>query len=539
MSAEAAKKIGPEELPSEEWNPPTKTGPEGVDWQALNADFARDEAAEDDEFARLLAAKAGLDTTSKTSPKPKPKPETTSRPKTPATSKTTAKTTPKTEPETAGNVGKECWQGFYYDGRKYFMDHGSDYIPMDCTSVSRYLRRAGQDVDRSILKIQTENYVNHAGPLAGKPRGLHRIDSKKWLVTSSPIIPEPCAGSWATLGAVLEGLVGRDEHGEGGTQLAILNGWIRAAYRSLRSGSYRPGQALALCGPKSCGKTLLVQILQKILGGRSQAAHRYLTSDTGFNADCVGAELLLVDDQSGDSRHPARMRLAAGVKSSLFAHQVRIEAKGKDAFSCRPWWRVVFALNDQPENLLVLPQITEDISDKLTLLRCQRFALPMPAGTDEERAAFWAQLAREIPAYLHWLEDGFSLPAELAVDQRCAVVAYRHPVLSEEMSSISPEAQLLELIGQAEEQGHLELPATLSALALRSHLTDRNFDGWRIAEQLADWKGAYGSYLTRLSQSHPRLVKQAGKSGVMRYRLESHSFPTSSTEEPEEEPELF
>jgi hypothetical protein len=225
-------------------------------------------------------------------------------------------------------------------------------------------------METELCRIQTEGFIHFAGPLAGLPRGLHEMGGHKLLATAGPVIIPPRAGEWPTIRAVIRGLLGDDEAGD--VQAQVFLAWLKFARESLVTGRRRPGQALALAGPRNCGKCLLIDILEAALGGRRANPYPYFTGRTNFNADIAGAELLAVDDEAGSTDIRARKALAASIKSNLFSGAVRIEGKHKTGFSFRPVWRMVFALNDEPEALLVLPPVAEDIGDKLTLLRCRK-----------------------------------------------------------------------------------------------------------------------------------------------------------------------
>ncbi|MFN7341982.1 MAG: primase-helicase family protein, partial [bacterium] len=138
---------------------------------------------------------------------------------------------------------------------------------------------------------------------------------------------------------------------------------------------------LALAGRRGCGKSLLIDLIELILGQRRANPYAFFTGKTNFNADLAGAELLAVDDEAGSSDIRSRKNFAANIKSCLFSGKIRVEAKHRCAFTFAPVWRMVIALNDEPEALLILPPMTEDIKDKIHLFHCQQKPLPMPAHT--------------------------------------------------------------------------------------------------------------------------------------------------------------
>jgi hypothetical protein len=403
---------------------------------------------------------------------------------------------------------------FYYDGVKYYLDTGREFVPMDCRSVTRHLKAGGCEptaVDAAICEIQTAAFVHHAGPLAGLHRGLHEIGGCRLLATTSPKIIQPAAGQWETLRAVIHGLLDDSD----GPQVDTFLAWLKFARESLLAGRHRPGQALALAGPRGSGKTLLIDILDAALGGRRANPYPYFTGRTNFNADIAGAELLAVDDEAGSTDIRARKALAASIKSNLFAGAVRVEAKHRGAFTFRPCWRMALALNDEPEALLVLPPLTEDIGDKLTLLRCHKRPLPMPAHTLDERERFFATLLAELPAMLEWLER-WPVPEELR-EERCGVKHFHHPELVAALHELAPEGQLSALIDTATEAGALPLPWTGTAAELKTILTACPSTARDAEKLLGHWQPACGAYLGRLEGE--RVEKLSIVRGAQRWRV--------------------
>jgi hypothetical protein len=408
---------------------------------------------------------------------------------------------------------------FYYDGSRYFLDDASEFIPMDTASVKRHLlaRSPGLiklEIDAALCRIQTGAFVHFAGPLAGMSRGVHEASGKRVLVTSGPSIIQAAPGEWPTLRAVLRGLLGGDEIA-GEHQVAVFLGWLKYAREAVLAGRRRPGQVLALAGPRGCGKSLLIDLVELALGGRRANPHKYFTGRTTFNADLAGAELLVMDDEAGSTDIRARKNLAAAIKANLFAGAVSVEGKHKDAFSFSPCWRVMIALNDEPEALLVLPPITEDIVDKLTVLRCHRRPLPMPAHTMDERAEFWARLKHELPALLDYLEK-HEVAAGLR-EERCGVAHYHHPAILDALRDLSPEGQLSDLIDAAERAGGILLPWTGTAAELKALLLACSTTGREAEKLLGGWAPAAGSYLARL-EGH-RAEKLTVRDGIQRWRV--------------------
>lgn len=405
---------------------------------------------------------------------------------------------------------------FFYDGTRYYLDTDREFVPMDQKSVCRHAKGWGhsrEEIDAALCRIQTDQHIHFAGPLAGHPRGVHATGGSKLLATVSPDIIIPRAKKWGTIRAVLDGLL--DDPDVGQVQVETFLAWLKIARESLVSNRRRPGQAIAFAGPRGSGKSLLIDITEAALGGRRANPYPYFTGRTNFNADLAGAELLAVDDEAGSTDIRSRRALAANIKACLFAGAVRIEGKNKTAFTLRPCWRMLVALNDEPEALLVLPPITEDIGDKITLFRCHKRPLPMPAHTTDEREAFFTKLRKELPGLLAWLED-WEIPSAIT-EERCGVVAFHHPAILAALHELSPEGQLVSLIDTAHTSGALPLPWVGTAAELKGILCHTTGTARDAEKLLGSWHAAAGSYLARLEGE--RVERLPMLNGVLRWKV--------------------
>lgn len=405
---------------------------------------------------------------------------------------------------------------FYYDGNRYYLDTLSEYVPLDKASVKCHLKKMAlpaDGIETAICRIQTERFIHYAGPLAGHRRGLHAAGDKKLLATVSPKIIQPSVGSWPTLIAILKAILEDPDFDQ--VQLNTFLAWLKVAREAMISNHRRPGQVLAFAGPRNCGKSLLIEIVEACLGGRRANPYPHFSGRTHFNADLAGAELLVVDDEAGSNDMRSRRNLAAAIKSSLFSGTARIEGKGKTAFIFRPCWRMVMALNDEPESLLVLPLMTEDIGDKVILFKCHRRPLPMLTHTLEERTALSSKILEEIPAMVAFL-DTWSIPEELR-EERCGVTAFHHPTILSALHELSPEAQSMGLIDRAHAAGYLSLPWTGTSAQLKSLLCGAP-ELARVAEKIWYSPNILGTHLGRLD-GKGRVERLPLKDGFARWRI--------------------
>ena len=405
----------------------------------------------------------------------------------------------------------------YYDSsRKEYLvkNSGGRWLALNETQFKRKLRAEGKSpkvpggvdgvhispVEAELLRIQDEDDVSFAGVVAGHREGFYEQNGTRFLVTDSPNLIEPSAGSWPVLHAFLNGLLGGDEE-----QLSVFKAWVKFAVKAVRSSNRQPGQALVLAGPAGCGKSLLQGLITEILGGRSAKAALFLTGRTDFNAELFGAEHLILEDEFMSTKISERVKLGAGIKGLTVNELHPCHRKGSTIVNLRPLWRVSVSVNDDPEALLVLPPMDDHVEDKFILLRCIGAEFPMPTTTAEEQRAFRGTLTKELPAFLDELER-FEVPSHLS-SSRYGVASYHNPQLAEDLASLSPESQLLELIDAAGnslfgvDERWQGTAAELRVELLSLPSTQRD------ARSLLEWKNAAGTYLGRLAKKHPKRVQ--------------------------------
>jgi len=347
-------------------------------------------------------------------------------------------------------------------------------------------------VDATLVQTQLERDVSYAGALAGYKTGVHDISGNRVLVTTSPRFIAPREGGFPILENILLGLFGAEQH-----PYFLL--WWKLAIETVRSGRHRPGQAVAIAGPGGCGKSLVQNIITETLGGRSVKPFRYMYGTTDFNADLFTCEHLMIEDEVAASDIRSRRNFGSRIKEVCVNITQSCHAKGRQALTLTPVWRLTITLNSEPENLQILPPVDESIADKLMLFKGHAQEMPMPSATNEEKAAFWCAIMAELPAFVHYLEQ-LSIPAGM-MDQRYGVRHYHHPDILGALDDMAPETRLLNLIDS-------ELFGTPAAGTWEGTAEDLEArlvggaTGWR-ARKLLDWSNAVGTYLSRLETRHP------------------------------------
>jgi hypothetical protein len=391
----------------------------------------------------------------------------------------------------------------------YLKRPNGSFIAMKETTLKRHLKRYGMsdkppkgqdesEIGNFMLDLQLYSALEYAGNIAGFDAGLHEINGTRFLSMRSPVTPAAKSGKFATLQAVLNSVFPDEENQR------RFKAWLYYAWSYLESRQWAPLPVLALAGPPNSGKSLLVDLITYALGGTEPGqAIRYMTGETGFNADLAGSHVLVVDDEISSKDMRSRLATGARIKSLAVTNRHRIEPKGYDAVLLHPHWRAVFACNDEPESLQVLPPIDDGLKDKILLLHCEKGKMPMPSATPAQRADFMDQLKADIPGLLH--DIMFSVWKDHYGDTRQKVTGWQDADLLEILQSLDPASQLLDLIDVMKPWELISGKWKGPASELESLLMDHD---QRKTKQILYYPKACGSYLSRLAKSHPDRVSK-------------------------------
>ena len=441
---------------------------------------------------------------------------------------------PAPRPMTDSEREPDCECGYYDRARKEFLILNKEQIWINHADAAfrRILRERGlsgkvdkdspdplSEIDREMFTCQDERTLSYAGLLAGWEQGVHVIPQVgRVVVTRGPEHIEPRAGDWPTLHNFISTLL--CDHPE---QMPTFLAWLKIAVTSLRAKTFRPGQALAFCGPKDCGKSLLQQLITVILGGRAARPYQFMSGRTEFNQDLFTAEHLVIEDDAPSTRLDDRRSFGTKLKAITATEGQRMHAKGRDAVLLPVFWRVTISVNDEPENLMVLPPMDDSLMDKLMLFQARRADIP-PTDDNEDRKAYWDALTAELPAFIHYLLAMEIDPARKA--GRFGVRCFNHPTILQSIFEIAPEFRLQELIDH-----ELFAPLGLTASTWEGPTSDlerrliqsdtTSYD----ARKLLTFNTAIGVYLARLAAKNPaRYEKHHTNAGnVWRIHPPSHS----------------
>ena len=409
---------------------------------------------------------------------------------------------------------KAKMSGDYYDAaRKEYLVRNDEgvWLSYNESQYKRILRFRGasgecrkkenvSEIDRIIVDAQNTRSLVYAGQLAGWPAGVHDTSVGRILVTRSAALPEPAEGPMDEIWTFFDTLLESDPD-----QLPVFMSWLKLSYETLRANSTRPGQAVVIAGPKDCGKSLAQRIITVALGNRMARPYQYMAGRTEFNADLFDAEHLAVEDDVASSKLADRRAFGAKIKEITANSGQRLHAKGRNAVILPVYWRISVTVNDEPENLMILPPMDESLSDKIIILHASSATLPDDPGRAGGFDAVAQRLFAQIPALLHYLQT-WEIPEPLRA-RRYGLRAYQHPSIMQVLSDLAPEARLAELI-DVEIFGDSKMVWCGTARALETRLVESDKNGFD-AKRLLHWTSACGTYLARLAKRNPERYKMS------------------------------
>jgi len=412
---------------------------------------------------------------------------------------------------------------FYYLGKDGFgMACDGGIIPLGRDStVRQHLQESGvpEELHTELLcRIRREQFVNYHGPLAGYPVGLRLFNGTKILVTRGPTIIRGRSGCFPFIQSVMDGLFD-DEHYP--AQLEKVMAWLSHARGLVTRGRRQQTPTLCLIGMPGGGKSLFIDlILRPVLGGRRASAYRFLCGDKAFNADLAGAELWTVDDEVSSTNFQARRKFAQALKRDLFSASIRIEGKGKEAVDLDPISATVIALNDDSESLQAMPELDENVQDKLIICRTGRVAFPSLLPTPELKSA---KAREELPAFIHHLEN-LDISRDYSPNGRFE--CFWHPVIVDLVNGhdpimrlfrrISGSVNLRMLVGQGSWRGR--------ASDLKDILNDNCGEIVSSCPVTTADTARFGSWLSGLALKGRGVTKTGILDGCTQYEITSRVF---------------
>ncbi len=390
-------------------------------------------------------------------------------------------------------------------GRYFLQDNRDKFLSLNGDAAKRQLKLRGyrgaaqqgenmSQVDHILAEATHTSSCEYAGPLAGHKTGVLGFKGSRVLVTDDPIIIEGEAKPFPMIQQIFEELFQAGET----TQLHHVFGWLHMARQMMKAGTPMPGQAFVMAGPRNCGKNLVQDLITEMLGGRMARPYRYMAGKTEFNADLFQAEHLMIADEAPFQDIASRRLFGTRIKDFSVNECHSCHGKHKDALTLAPCWRVTISINDEAENLIMLPPLDNSIEDKIMLFKVAPASMPMECDSPAGRKSFWDGLMAELPGFV-WFVENFRVPAELK-DTRFGIKAYHHREIVEVLDDMAPEARLSELIDVVIQPNGKPWRGTLQSL--ETLLLDDSTYRSRV-EKLLSYPTALKTYMRRLHRDRP------------------------------------
>lgn len=378
---------------------------------------------------------------------------------------------------------------------------GKDYVRLDSSAVKSALHMAGfsrsskgdmpSAVEIEMHRISHYDNIHYAGPLAGRQRGIHHVGDSRVLVTTSCPIKDGVEGDFENIHNLLTGVLGPEQS----KWLFLWCYYMRR--RLLNPGEWFPLPAVGFAGAAHTWKSCIQQMIAYLAGGRIAKPARFLQGLTEFNSELFGAEMLVMEDETGNADAKSRRSFGEQIKSMLFCRSVQCHAKGRNGLTLDPIWAMTLSINDDPEHAMAMPRIDNSLKDKIALLKtCEVRLLGGASEID-----YVKKLTSEIPAFAWSLDNEIDPESELFNsfrDSRCLIKTIHNGEIMGVIEENTVESRLMALIDYALFDG--EIPVSKwegTAEALTRKLRETN---QYEVDKILQSSISCGRYLSRLSE---------------------------------------
>lgn len=305
--------------------------------------------------------------------------------------------------------------------------------------------------DYCILYINKHKTVKHAYNLISGHRAGVDMDKRILYANELDLIP-PAPGSWETIKAAIKSILtepGKIQNPDesalvSGRQYAYFLAWCAHAVKTLYAWQYDPGALLALIGQAAAGKTFLLnKIIAPLLATPFPASCAGYLAEGKFNSEWAPCALLTADDQGVIVKAAIRRQASENLKALLAPGAKSITGKGVDTYQDFIFWRFVVCANTTNLDGLIL-EVNSSTDDKIAALYCSRMDIPgYPNTSPDEKQALDETIARELPAFIHYLLNDYTNPIPAA---RYGAPVYRHPDLDDALRRSSSATETLDFI---------------------------------------------------------------------------------------------
>jgi hypothetical protein len=370
-------------------------------------------------------------------------------------------------------------------------------------------------------RVIRDKQVDWVGEIGGIPKGLYVDNGYRCLIEKGPVYVEPKEGDCSFLEKFMSQLFP-------GIQLYIMEEWIVRVYTLKQQDPHAPFlcQIPILVGDRDCGKSLAKdEIFIPLFGGRAADAISFITGSV-FNSELIRADIGIIDDQNFDTRFDQDVT-ADRMKKWAADLNKRIEQKYQPAINVHAKIPLLVILNTGSKNLRLLPDLTEDIRDKVLAFLCGKAEVPTGKNHELEIQKI---IRKELPAYLYRLLHKRNPPPGIVSKGRFGITSYYHPELLKMREEEDYAPAVLELVENYMALNGFAPGWSKTSGELFQELT-ADPDRRTALISLCRNPKALGWQLSKLTRIRPERVEKAcGKHHSMLYKFSGEPVdPTAST----------
>lgn len=266
--------------------------------------------------------------------------------------------------------------------------------------AARSIKQCWQWLDDIVRK---ENWVKEIRKsICGLKTGRQFHNGVPYLVQSSSHFIKAKRGScrW-TLDFLRAKLIEAD--GENAVQYWTFLHHLRRQVIRFTTGDFKMlCHAGFIIGNPSIGKSLcLNHIILPLLGGRAAEVWNEVSNvNNNFNSQMSAVEVLICDDTIRAVSLTGRQKFESILKSLVGTGTIQLERKGHDCITLHDHPASFWGLLNDDESVGGLPTISGGSENKWSIYYFTK------AKIEPVKGGYEAQLAKERPAFLHWLIEG-------------------------------------------------------------------------------------------------------------------------------------
>jgi hypothetical protein len=342
------------------------------------------------------------------------------------------------------------------DGKWYCKREEGDWAYKKDGEVRTYLGTKGISIlrneetglstaDYEMERMFQTNLVDFAQEIAGYVSpGEYHIGNNKVLVTKGAVLVELKEGSKDDFKDLYNFLQNAFKDVD---QLNAFLGWLKQAVVTLRYSrppNWKHGNALILIGESGKGKTSLQHLITAALAGRMADPKLSFKGQTSFNEQLCENEHWMLSDPGHKGTKEERDSFLGTMKACVANVWQGCHAKGKKEINLPTFRRLTISLNPDPTALAIIQGMESGTLEKTLILNFEDAGKYRPDGPGGLEYDAWEALMRsQLPYFLHWLVNSYSIPESVA-DPRYGV-RYSNPIYTSQLAAPSLVDQELEV----------------------------------------------------------------------------------------------